>query len=149
MTGARTPQREPKTVETVEGIEAGPIEPRTVNLNITVEVEAASDEQIAMYREMATLFEDRFHTFVEKNMDYGSSFQTAGQVDQILGGGPFDSAEKANLYKLFTRIQDKDQRFYQLMFGGGEDHVGEAAADTAGDAMVYWAMIAWLLGSNE
>lgn len=114
-------------------------------------VEGATDEQVEMYGEMATLFGDAFQTFVEKNLDYGSSFLTAGQVEQVLdqGGGPFESERQANLYKLFTRLQDKNQRFYNLVFGGGDDHVGEAAMDTAVDAAVYWFMVAWLLQQDD
>lgn len=117
----------------------------TVKLEITVEVPNATDEQVAMYRDMAQIFEQRFETFVTKNLDYGSSFLTAGLVDEIYGSGPFETAEEANLYKLFTRIQDKDQRFYNLVFGDGENLVQEKAAETAGDAGVYWFMVQWLL----
>jgi hypothetical protein len=122
-----------------------------VSLDTTVDAAGASDEQIAMYAQMADLFEDAFTTFVQKNLDYDSSFQSAGEIDQVLdsGHGPFDSAEAANLYKVFTRIQDKDQRFYSLVFCNTDDHVGESAADTAMDAAVYWLMIAWLLQYND
>lgn len=115
------------------------------------EPEAATQEQRQMYSEMASLFAEAFGTFMQKNVDYGSSFLTAGQVEQALdqGDGPFDSVQESNLYKLFTRIQDKDQRFYNLVFGGGEDHVGEAAAETAQDAAVYWFMVTWLLGRDD
>lgn len=118
----------------------------TVTLNTEVDTSGATDEQQAMYEQMASLFEQRFALFVNKNLDYDSSFLSAGKVEQALdsGGGPFDTVEEANLYKLFTRIQDKDQRFYSLAFTDNEDRVGEAAAETAGDAMVYWAMIVWL-----
>lgn len=117
----------------------------TVTLEIEVPAPGATDDQLAMYQQMADIFEERFETFVEKNLDYDSSFLTAGQVDAIYGGGPFDTAHEANLYKLFTRIQDKDQRFYSLVFGSGENLVGEKPAETAGDAMVYWAMVEWML----
>lgn len=119
----------------------------TITLNVEVEVEGASDEQVSMYNEMADLFEDRFELFVEKNLDYGSSFKTGGQLDAILSGGngPFDTAREANLYKLFTRIQDKNQRFYQQAFCNGANRVNESAAETAGDAAVYWFMVNWLL----
>lgn len=119
----------------------------TITLETEVEVRGATDEQVEMYREMAALFEQRFALFVEKNLDYGSSFLSAGNIDMELsnGNGPFNDAKQANLYKLFTRIQDKNQRFYQQSFCGGEDHVGEAAAETAGDAAVYWFMVNWLL----
>jgi len=119
----------------------------TVTLEVEVPVQGASDEQLQMYQEMAALFEDRFETFISKNLDYDSSFLTAGKVEQALdsGDGPFDSKLEANLYKLFTRIQDKDQRFYSLAFTGNEDRVGESAAETAGDAAVYWFMVNWLL----
>lgn len=119
----------------------------TVRLKTEVDVEGATDDQVEMYREMADLFEERFATFVSKNLDYGSSFLTAGQVDAVLdtGDGPFEDAKTANLYKLFTRIQDKDQRFYNLTFCGSEDRVGEASSETAGDAAVYWLMVEWLL----
>lgn len=125
----------------------------TVTLEVTVDTTGATDEQQAMYEEMAGLFEERFALFVNKNLDYDSSFLSAGKVEQALdsGGGPFDSVAEANLYKLFTRIQDKDQRFYSLAFTDNEDRVGEAAAETAGDAAVYWFMVQWLLehGDNE
>lgn len=118
-----------------------------VSLSITVDAPGASGQQLEMYDEMAALFEDRFETFVSKNLDYDSSFLTAGKVEQALdsGDGPFDNEREANLYKLFTRIQDKDQRFYSLVFGSGEDLVDESAAETAGDAAVYWFMVNWLL----
>lgn len=121
--------------------------PPQVTLDVTVDAPGASDEQLQMYEEMAALFADRFETFVSKNLDYDSSFLTAGKVEQALdsGDGPFDSERQANLYKLFTRIQDKDQRFYSLVFGSGEDLVDESAAETAGDAAVYWFMVNWLL----
>ena len=123
----------------------------TVTLEVEVPAPGASDQQLQMYEEMAALFADRFETFVSKNLDYDSSFLTAGQVEQALdsGDGPFDSEEEANLYKLFTRIQDKDQRFYSLVFGSSEDLVGEPAAETAGDAAVYWFMVNWLLEHEE
>lgn len=122
---------------------------QTVTLELELEVPGATDEQLSMYREMAELFEERFALFVEKNLDYDSSFLTAGEVDAIYGGGPFENAQHANLYKLFTRIQDKDQRFYSLVFGSGEDLVGEKPAETAGDAGVYWFMVEWLLRYND
>ena len=124
---------------------------QTVTLEVEVDAEGATRKQLEMYREMADLFESRFETFVSKNLDYGSSFLTAGQMDEILdtGGGPFDSAQEANLYKLFTRIQDKDQRFYNLVFSSGTDHVNETAAETAGDAGVYWFMVEWLLKHGD
>jgi len=119
----------------------------SITLEAEVEVHGATEQQVEMYHEMATLFEERFALFVEKNLDYGSSFLTAGNIDMELsnGDGPFSDSKEANLYKLFTRIQDKNQRFYQQVFCGGDDHVGEAAAETAGDAAVYWFMVNWLL----
>lgn len=122
---------------------------QTVTLELELEVPGATGEQLSMYQEMAELFEERFALFVEKNLDYDSSFLTAGEVDAIYGGGPFENAQHANLYKLFTRIQDKDQRFYSLVFGSGEDLVGEKPAETAGDAGVYWFMVEWLLRYNS
>jgi hypothetical protein len=125
--------------------------PPTVTLSMEVEAPGASEQQLEMYQEMAALFEDRFETFISKNLDYDSSFLTAGKVEQALdsGDGPFDSERQSNLYKLFTRIQDKDQRFYSLVFGSGEDLVDEPAAETAGDAAVYWFMVNWLLEHHE
>jgi len=120
-----------------------------ITLETEVDASGASDQQLEMYEQMADLFEERFETFVEKNLDYDSSFLTAGQVDSIYGGGPFENAQHANLYKLFTRIQDKDQRFYSLVFGDGENRVDELPAETAGDAGVYWFMVEWLLRYNE
>lgn len=118
-----------------------------ITLELEIPAPGADASQVNLYREMAELFGQRFATFVAKNLDYGSSFLTAGQVDEVLAGGdgPFDGSKEANLYKLFTRIQDKDQRFYQQAFCGGDDLVGEAAAETAGDAGVYWFMVEWLL----
>lgn len=123
----------------------------TVTLEITVDTTDATAQQQRLYEEMASLFEDRFALFVNKNIDYGSSFLTAGEVDMALddGSGPFDDMMEANLYKLFTRIQDKNQRFYHQMFCDGGDHVGEDIAETAGDAMVYWAMVAWCVGDHS
>jgi len=116
-------------------------------LSAGIDASGATAEQRQMYREIADIFERRFELFVQKNLDYDSSFLSAGKVEQALdsGGGPFDTVEEANLYKLFTRIQDKDQRFYSLAFTENEDRVGEAAAETAGDAAVYWFMVQWLL----
>lgn len=123
------------------------LQKQRIELDISVDISGATPEQVELYEEMADLFEERFQTFVEKNLDYGSSFLTAGEVDAILGGeeGPFDSSREANLYKLFTRIQDKDQRFYQQVFCNGDNRVDESAAETAGDAGVYWFMVEWLL----
>lgn len=121
----------------------------TVTLEVEVPAPGATEQQIQMYQQMAELFEERFETFVSKNLDYDSSFLTAGEVDAIYGGGPFDNATHANLYKLFTRIQDKDQRFYSLVFGDGENLVNEKPAETAGDAGVYWFMVEWLLRYND
>lgn len=123
----------------------------TVTLEVEVDVDGATDEQVEMYEEMADIFEDRFALFVQKNLDYDSSFLSAGKVEQALdsGGGPFDTEREANLYKLFTRIQDKDQRFYSLAFTGNEDRVGESAAETAGDAGVYWFMVQWLIERGD
>ncbi|AGF91234.1 hypothetical protein HAPG_00048 [Halorubrum phage GNf2] len=121
-------------------------------LRLSVEVpDGADDEQHRLFEEMSELFEERLQLFVDKNIDYSSSFLTAGEVEQVLddGGGPFESAEDANLYKLFTRIQDKNQRFYQQAFGGGEQRVDESAVETAGDAAVYWFMVNWLLSYSE
>lgn len=122
---------------------------QTVTLEVEVPAPGATDQQLQMYEEMADLFATRFETFVSKNLDYDSSFLTAGQVDAVYGGGPFEDAQHANLYKLFTRIQDKDQRFYSLVFGNGENLVGEKPAETAGDAGVYWFMVEWLLRHGE
>jgi hypothetical protein len=123
----------------------------TVTLKVEVDASGASDDQLSMYAQMADIFEERFETFVQKNLDYDSSFLSAGKVDTILdsGDGPFDSAFEANLYKVFTRIQDKDQRFYSLAFNGNNDRVGESAAETAGDAGVYWFMVEWMLRHNQ
>lgn len=122
-----------------------------VTLTTTVDAEGASDEQLEMYREMATLFAEGFELFVKKNIDYDSSFLSAGKVDQILdnGDGPFDSEFEANLFKLFTRIQDKNQRFYSLAFCNNDDTVGEQMSETAADAAVYWFMVAWMLHYAE
>ena len=119
----------------------------TVTLEVEVDVSAASEQQQSMYEDMAKIFGDRFELFIEKNLDYDSSFLSAGKVEQALdnGDGPFDSERQSNLYKLFTRIQDKDQRFYSLAFTDNEDRVGETAAETAGDAGVYWFMVQWLI----
>lgn len=116
-------------------------------LTAYIDSDNMTEDQKEMYEQMAEIFAERFETFVQKNLDYGSSFLTAGEMDDIMdtGDGPFDSAEEANLYKLFTRIQDKDQRFYNLVFCQNPDQVGEAPAETAGDAGVYWFMIEWLL----
>lgn len=125
--------------------------PPVVRLELEVEAPGATDEQLEMYDEMAGIFAERFETFVQKNLDYGSSFLTAGEVDDVLdpGDGPFDTAREANLYKLFTRIQDKDQRFYNLVFANADDKVGEKPAETAGDAGVYWFMSEWLLRHRD
>jgi len=120
----------------------------SISISAEVDIDGATEQQRELYEQMAELFEERFELFVEKNLDYGSSFLTAGKVDQALSGehgGPFDSARESNLYKLFTRIQDKDQRFYQQMFCNGQNRVDESAAETAGDAAVYWLMVEWLL----
>jgi len=120
----------------------------SVTLHAEVDTSTASEKQVEMYEQMADIFTERFETFVSKNLDYGSSFLTAGAIDQELSGehdGPFENAQTANLYKLFTRIQDKNQRFYQQAFCGGQDRVGEGVAETAGDAGVYWLMVEWLV----
>jgi len=122
---------------------------QTVTLEVEVECPRATDQQLQMYEEMADLFAARFETFVSKNLDYGSSFLTAGEVDAVYDGGPFEDAQHANFYKLFTRCQDKEQRFYNMVFGDGQDHVGEKIAETTGDNMVYWAIITWLLEYHE
>lgn len=124
-----------------------PIDDTTVSLNAEVDITGASDQQRRIYEQMADIFERRFELFVEKNLDYNSSFLTAGEVEQTLdsGDGPFDSEQEANLYKLFTRSQDKQQRFYQQAFCNGKDRVGEKISETSGDNMVYWAMITWLV----
>lgn len=116
-----------------------------------IDTEQVSEEQKEMYEEMADIFAERFALFVQKNLDYDSSFLSAGKVEQELdnGDGPFDTAVEANLYKLFTRIQDKDQRFYSLAFTHNDDRVGESAAETAGDAAVYWFMVQWLIEQSE
>lgn len=116
-----------------------------------IDKDQMSEEQREMYEQMARIFEERFETFVQKNLDYDSSFLSAGEVEQALdsGDGPFDSAFDANLYKVFTRIQDKDQRFYSLAFANNADHVGEDASETAGDAGVYWFMVEWMLRYHQ
>lgn len=126
-------------------------EEETLTLSVEVDVSDASLEQGKMYADIAEIFGSRYELFVNKNLDYDSSFLSAGKVEQALdnGDGPFNSAREANLYKLFTRIQDKDQRFYSLAFTGNEDRVGESAAETAGDAGVYWFMVQWLIEHGE
>jgi len=123
----------------------------TLTLSVEVDISGATQEQGEMYAEMASIFGNRYALFINKNLDYDSSFLSAGKVEQALdsGGGPFDSAHESNLYKLFTRIQDKDQRFYSLAFTGNEDRVGESAAETAGDAGVYWFMVQWLIEHGQ
>lgn len=123
----------------------------TVTLSAEVDTTGASEQQQRIYEQMADIFERRFELFVEKNLDYNSSFLTAGEVEQTLdsGNGPFDTEQEANLYKLFTRTQDKQQRFYSQTFEGDEDRVGESAAETAGDAAVYWFMVQWLIENND
>ena len=124
---------------------------RTTTLHAEVDIAGASDQQRRIYEQMADIFERRFELFVEKNLDYNSSFLTAGEVEQTLdsGNGPFDTEQEANLYKLFTRTQDKQQRFYSQTFEGDKDRVGESAAETAGDAAVYWFMVQWLIENND
>lgn len=123
----------------------------SVTVDFVVGEDEVPEDRLGMYRQMADLFADGLQTFIEKNIDYGSSFQTAGQVDEILdtGEGPFEDAQEANAYKVFTRIQDKDQRFYNLVFCAADPHVDEAAAETAMDAAVYWFMMAWLLQHGD
>jgi S-adenosylmethionine:diacylglycerol 3-amino-3-carboxypropyl transferase len=120
-------------------------------LTATIDKDEMSAEQREMYEQMAAIFADNFETFVQKNLDYDSSFVSAGEVDQVFdsGDGPFDSAVDANLYKVFTRIQDKDQRFYSQVFCNNDDRVGESALETATDAAVYWFMVAWLLSCGR
>jgi len=122
-----------------------------ITLSAGVDAAGATAEQREMYREIADIFERRFELFVQKNLDYDSSFLSAGKVEQALdsGGGPFDTVEEANLYKLFTRIQDKDQRFYSLAFTDNEYRVGEAAAETAGDAAIWYSGFSKLRWSNR
>lgn len=119
----------------------------TVGLDTEVSIEGATEEQAQMYVEMAAIFEEMYEQFVSKNLDYGSSFLTAGEVDMAYdqGAGPFATEQEANLYKTFTRIQDKDSRFYNQAFGGGQNRVDEDADETAGDAGVYWFMVVWML----
>lgn len=123
----------------------------TVTLHVEVDTAGASEQQQRIYEQMADIFERRFELFVEKNLDYNSSFLTAGEVEQTLdsGNGPFDTEQEANLYKLFTRTQDKQQRFYSQTFEDDDDRVGESAAETAGDAAVYWFMVQWLIENNN
>jgi len=59
-------------------------EDTTISLDIDVDAEGASDDQLEMYEEMAEIFEDRFALFIEKNLDYDSSFLSAGKVEQAL-----------------------------------------------------------------
>lgn len=120
-------------------------------LSTGVDADGANAEQREMYWEMADIFADQFAEFVQKNLDYDSSFQSAGKVDQILdnGDGPFDTVSDANLYKVFTRIQDKNQRFYSMAFCDNEDRVGEDLVETATDAATYWFMIAWMVKHGD
>lgn len=116
----------------------------TLMMAKAVDVSDVDGTQQQMYREMARLFEEQFELFINKNRDYDSSFETGGEVEQLLGDGPFDDAETANLYKLFTRIGDKRQRFFTQAFCNGDDNVNESLHETAKDAMNYYAMLAYL-----
>jgi hypothetical protein len=114
-----------------------------VVMNTSIDVSDATEEERALYEQMAEIYEQQFRTFVEKNMDYSSSFLTSGKVEQQYDGGPFDSALHANLYGVWKRQQDKDQRFYERAFNG-TDTVDEPLTETTADAMNYWAILTWL-----
>lgn len=116
-----------------------------VALDCLVNVSDATDEQKQMYRQLASIYEDQFKTVVQKNMDYSSSFLQGGVRDANRDGGPFDEPLLANLYKLWTRNDDKGDRFYEQVFGGGNYFVGENVSETSGDAMNYWALTTWML----
>ena len=120
------------------------VETDTIIMGTAIDVSDVGGKTQSMYRDMAAIYEDQYSLFVEKNMDYGSSFETGGEVEQLLGDGPFDDAETANLYKLFTRIGDKRQRFFTQAFCDGDNNVNESLHETARDAMVYWSIVAYL-----
>ena len=120
-----------------------------VLLNTVVNVDGATDQQIKLFEQIAKLLEQNYTTFVEKNLDYGSSFTLGGELTSLRDGGPFEDAKKANLYQTFTRSGDKRNRFYQQVFAGGDDRVGEGAVETALDNANYWIMMAWILRHYE
>lgn len=120
-----------------------------IALETCVDASGATDEQLQMYHEMADMVEDNFRLFVEKNRDYGSSFVTGGEVEQAMGGHVFDDAQSAAAYQLLTRIYDKKQRIYNLLYGDESDHVGEPTKETALDMANYALMLAWLIDPSR
>lgn len=126
-----------------------------VMVGASVDVSEASEQQKRMYLTMAEMVESNYKVFVNKNLDYSSSFLVGGQKDALHDGGPFDTPREANLYQTYTRIQDKDNRFYNLVFNDHDRQVNdEDVIDVCLDAANYYLMLALILkdgwkGAND
>lgn len=121
---------------------------RTVSLSTTVDVTDVGAEQIRLFEQFASLYEELFETFVEKNLGYGSSFRHIGTHLAERDGGPFDDPTRAALYAQFTQTGHKRERFHSLVFGDGQDQVKEDPEDTCLDAANYWLFSAYLIRNH-
>lgn len=118
-------------------------------LDISLDVDGASDQQLWMFAELATMVEDNYTTLVEKNLDYGTAFLNGAVREHVGSASPFEDAMESSLYRLFTRSSDKRDRFQEQVFGEGDDLVNEDAVETALDNANYWLLIAWTLENGE
>lgn len=111
-------------------------------MGCSVDASEMPDEQVTLVQQMANVFEEQFALFVEKNRGYGNVFETGGHSEMQRDEPVFDTPFEANLYRLWCRIQDKDNRFYSQAFGESDDI--ESLSETSGDAANYWMMVTLL-----
>lgn len=120
-----------------------------LEIHVTVDVSEMDVGTRRAVEKMARLVEQNFVTFVEKNADYGSSFDSTGRVESNLDGGPFDDPTMASLYHLWLRTQDKQHRLHNLLFSEEDRHIEEeTVVDTAMDGANYFLIIAMMLDSR-
>lgn len=118
-------------------------------LDTSINTEGATESQLWMFAEISELVESNFETLVEKNLDYGTAFLNGAVREHVGSESPFDDSLDTALYRLFTRVGDKRERFQQQVIGEGSDRVNEDAVETALDAANYWLLIAWTLEHGE
>lgn len=118
--------------------------PETVQLDAEITTDGLSDYDSAKYEQFAGLFNDGFEEFVDKNQSYGDTFIKNGVIAYIEHPDKYDTMAEACIEQVMVRIGDKRSRIDNIIIGNGSDKVGEAVAETAGDAANYYRMIEWL-----
>lgn len=88
--------------------------------------------------------------FVKKNKDYGNSWEKTGKILEVIFDGKapdLTDPVKLNVLALLVRILDKICRFCNIFFfKNSKGEINESLVETAGDAGVYFFMLAELTG---